>query len=58
MPGMDPAKGKELWDRLANEPERAYGAFEPLALTNVDRTILQAYKCHVGNPEAAKSCDG
>jgi hypothetical protein len=26
--GMDTERSKELWDRLENEPERAYRAFE------------------------------
>lgn len=50
---MAAAKGKELWDRLENEPERLYRAFESyLALSSGDRTILEACRGHVGNPEA------
>jgi hypothetical protein len=49
---------KELWDRLQNEPERAYLAFEAfLALPGGQRTILAAYRNHVGNPCAAKPSD-
>jgi hypothetical protein len=55
---MDSAKPKELWDRLQNEPERAYRAFESfLRLPSGERTILAAYRSYVGNPEAAKPSD-
>jgi len=54
---MDTEK-RELWDRLENEPERAYRAFESyLDLPSGARTLLQAYRCHVGNPHAAKPSD-
>ena len=54
---MDTEK-RELWDRLENEPERAYRAFESfLTLPSGERTILRAYRAHVGNPEAAKPSD-
>jgi hypothetical protein len=57
--GMDSGKiEKELWDRLANEPERAYRAFESFrCLAGGERTILAAYRRYVGNPEAAKPSD-
>src|SRR5215213_8805342 len=49
---------RELWDRLENEPERAYRAFESfLNLSSGERTLLEAYRRHVGNPEAAKPSD-
>jgi hypothetical protein len=49
---------KELWDRLENEPERAYRAFECfLNLPSGERTLLAAYRQHVGNPDAAKPSD-
>jgi len=49
---------KELWDRLENEPERAYGAFECfLSLPSGKRTLLEAYRRQVGNPDAAKPSD-
>src|SRR5215218_5648624 len=49
---------RELWDRLENEPERAYRAFESfLNLPSGERTLLGAYRRHVGNPEAAKPSD-
>src|SRR5829696_10042746 len=49
---------RELWDRLENEPERAYRAFESfLSLPSGERTLLGAYRRHVGNPEAAKPSD-
>src|SRR5215218_6445493 len=49
---------RELWDRLANEPERAYRAFEVfLTLPSGERTLLEAYRRHVGNPDAAKPSD-
>ena len=49
---------RELWDRLENEPERAYRAFESfLSLPSGERTLLAAYRQHVGNPGAAKPSD-
>jgi hypothetical protein len=49
---------KELWDRLENELERAYGAFECfLSLPSGKRTLLEAYRRQVGNPDAAKPSD-
>src|SRR5215217_13814 len=54
---MDTEK-RELWDRLENEPERAYRAFECfLILPSGERTLLGAYRRHVGNPGAAKPSD-
>lgn len=55
--GMDIQK-RELWDRLENEPERAYRAFECfLNLPSGERTLLGAYRQHVGNPDAVKPSD-
>jgi len=55
--GMDIQK-RELWDRLENEPERAYRAFESfLSLPSGERTLLGAYRRHVGNPDAVKPSD-
>jgi hypothetical protein len=55
---MDIDKKKELWDRLENEPERAYRAFESfLRLPSSERTLLAAYGQHVGNPDAVKPSD-
>src|SRR5215208_6535364 len=49
---------KELWDRLENEPERAYRAFECfLSFPGSERTLLAAYRQYVGNPDAAKPSD-
>src|SRR5215208_2212579 len=49
---------RELWDRLENEPERAYRAFECfLNLPSNERTLLRAYRQHVGNPDAVKPSD-
>src|SRR5215208_4819166 len=49
---------RELWDRLDNEPERAYRAFECfLALHSGERTLLRAYRQHVANPDAVKPSD-
>jgi hypothetical protein len=49
---------RELWDRLENEPERAYRAFESfLSLPSGERTLLEAYRQHVGNPDAVKPSD-
>jgi hypothetical protein len=43
---------------LENEPERAYRAFECfLSLPSGERTLLAAYRQHVGNPDAAKPSD-
>jgi hypothetical protein len=49
---------RELWDRLENESERAYRAFEFfLNLPSSERTLLEAYRRHVGNPDAVKPSD-
>ena len=49
---------KELWDRLENESERAYRAFECfLSLPSGDRTLVAAYRHFVGNPTASKPSD-
>ena len=49
---------RELWDRLENEPERAYRAFECfLSLPCGERTLLGAYRRHVSNPDAVKPSD-
>jgi hypothetical protein len=54
---MDMQK-RELWDRLENEPERAYRAFECfLSLPSGERTVVEAYRVHVGNPQAVKVGD-
>jgi hypothetical protein len=54
---MDTQK-RELWDRLENEPERAYRAFESfLSLPSGERTLLEAYRRHVDNPQATKPSD-
>jgi hypothetical protein len=51
-------KPRELWDRLENEPERAFRAFETYRnLPNGERTLIAAYRLHVGNPGAAKPSD-
>jgi hypothetical protein len=58
LSGMDTEKKKELWDRLENEPERAYRAFEYYRnLPSGERTLIEAYRQHVGNPEAVKPSD-
>ncbi len=54
---MDIGKKKELWDRLENELERAYRAFESYRNLPRQRTLIQAYRQHVGNPNAAKPSD-
>jgi hypothetical protein len=54
---MDTQK-RELWERLENEPERTYRAFECfLSLPSGERTLLEAYRRHVSNPDAAKPSD-
>ena len=56
--GIDIEKKKELWDRLENEPERAYRAFESyLNLPSGRRSLLDAYRHHVGNPAVIKPSD-
>jgi hypothetical protein len=43
---------------LTTEPERAYRAFECfLSLPSSERTLLEAYRQHVGNPDAVKPSD-
>jgi hypothetical protein len=57
-PGMDIEKKKELWERLENEPERAYRAFESYrSLPSGERTLIEAYRQHVGKRSAAKPSD-
>jgi hypothetical protein len=57
-PAMDIEKKKELWDRLENEPERAYRAFESYRnLPSAERTVIAAYRHHTGNPDAVKPSD-
>src|SRR5215213_6887574 len=54
---MDTEKN-ELWHQLSNESERAYRAFQTfLSLPSNDRTVIGAYRSHVGNPTAAKVSD-
>jgi hypothetical protein len=49
---------RELWDRLTTESERAYRAFESfLGRPSGERTLLGAYRLHVGNPDAVKPSD-
>src|ERR671919_2031347 len=55
---MDIEKKRELWDRLENEPERAYRAFESYrTLPSAERKLIEAYRQRVGNPHAAKPSD-
>jgi hypothetical protein len=55
---MDIEKKKELWHKLENEPERAFRAFESYRnLPSGERTLIEAYRQHVGNPHAAKPSD-
>src|SRR5215213_11492006 len=54
---MDTEK-RELWDQLSNESERAHRAFQTfLSLPSKDRTVIEAFRSHVGNREAAKPSD-
>lgn len=56
--GMDHEKPRELWDRLDNESERAHRAFQTfLSFPSDDRTVVEAYRGHVGNPGAVKPSD-
>jgi hypothetical protein len=51
-------ENRELWDRLDNESERAHRAFRTfLCLPSDHRTVVEAYRGHVGNPEAVKPSD-
>src|SRR5215218_4331160 len=55
---MDTEEKRELWDRLENEPERAYRAFESfVSLPSGERTLVAAYRQFVGNPDASKISD-
>jgi hypothetical protein len=55
---MDTEKSRELWDRLDNESERTHRAFQIfLSHPSGDRTVVEAYRDHVGNPEAVKPSD-
>jgi len=57
-PGMDIEKKRELWERLENESERAYRAFESYrTLPSAERTLIAAYRQYVSNPHAAKPSD-
>src|SRR5215217_6164296 len=48
----------ELWHQLSNESERAHRAFQTfLGLPSDARTVIEAYRSHVGNAEAAKPSD-
>ena len=54
---MDTEK-RELWNQLENESERGYRAFESyLNLPSGERTLLEAYRHHVGNPAVIKPSD-
>jgi hypothetical protein len=56
-PIMDNTR-KELWDQLDGETERAFGAFQAyMSLPSRDRTVLRAYRQHVGNPGAVNVSD-
>ena len=49
---------EQLWHRLENEPRRAFEAFQTfLSLPNGARTIVEAYRSHVDNPQATKASD-
>jgi hypothetical protein len=49
---------RELWDQLSNESERAHQAIQTfLSLPSNDRTIIEAYRRHVGNTQAPKPSD-
>jgi hypothetical protein len=55
--GMNTEK-QELWHQLSNESERAHRAFRTfLRLPSNNRTVIGAYRSHVGNPVAAKPSD-
>jgi len=56
-PGMETER-TELWHQLSNESERAHRAFQTfLGLPSDARTVIEAYRSHVGNAEAAKPSD-
>ncbi len=55
---MDTVESKKLWDRLDNESERAYRALQTFfSLPSDNRTLVEAYRGHVGNPQAVKPSD-
>ncbi len=56
---MDIEKSNEqLWHRLENEPRRAFEAFQTyLSLPRGSRTVVEAYRRHVDNPQATKVSD-
>ena len=56
-PGMDTER-RELWDQLENEPKRAFQAFQTfLRLPSGSRTVVEAYRRHVDNPQATRVSD-
>jgi len=49
---------RELWDQLQNEPKRAFHAFQTfLRLPSGSRTVVEAYRRHVDNPQATRVSD-
>ena len=47
-----------MWDQLANEPKRAFQAFQTfLRLPSGSRTVVEAYRRHVDNPQATRVSD-
>lgn len=49
---------RELWHQLENEPRTAFEAFQTfLSLPSGGRTVVEAYRSHVGNPGAVKPSD-
>jgi hypothetical protein len=56
-PSMDTERN-ELWDQLENEPKRAFHAFQTfLRLPSGSRTVVEAYRRHVDNPQATRVSD-
>ena len=50
-------KPRELWDRLENEPRRAFEAFRTYLSLPSGRTVVEAYRRHVDNPHATRVSD-
>src|SRR3712207_3362211 len=49
---------REPWERLPDEPGRAYNAFECyLSMPMAQRNFEEAYRVHAGNPQAAGPSD-
>jgi hypothetical protein len=55
-PVMDTER-RELWAQLENEPKRAFQAFQTYLSLPSGRTVVEAYRRHVDNPQATRVSD-